>query len=332
MFNFSFKNYDSVLGLDIGFQSLKLTQIRKSRKGVSLVGTVEIPLEEKILDRDKFRNKANTANLIKEAMKKAKPKEITARKIISALPETFVFSKTIKMPRMSAKQYMSAIPNEISSFLPTSVDNFYFDYQILVAHPDQELDDILVVATPKNLVDDYVEMAKLAGLELIALETKPLAVGRAIIDENDKDGCMIIHLGTEYSRIGIWDDGQLKLTTTVSTGQNQLLESLNYVGKIGNRITKLSEENKKDIAIPLNSIIEEAINAIKYHHNRSFKPKPIKKIILCGSGILIEGLDTIIEDEMKIKTEINKIKLSDKAELEPQFVAAYGLALRNESE
>lgn len=227
---------------------------------------------------------------------------------------------------------MVAIPNEITDFLPIPADNVYFDYQVLVSHPDQALDDILVVATPKNLVDDYVEMANLAGFELTALETKPIAVGRAIIGSKDKDGCMIIHLGTEYSRIGIWDDGDLKLTTTVNTGQTHLLESLGYIDKMEKSAIKITPDNQKDIAIPLNSIVEEAINAIKYHHNRSYKPKPIKKIVLCGSGILIEGLDLIIESEIKIKTEINRIMLSGKTELPPQFVAAFGLALRKEGE
>ncbi len=332
MINFSIKNSNPILGLDIGYQTLKLVQIKQTKHGSSLIGAIEIPLEQKILDKDKFRNKADTANLIKEAIKEAKPNSITARRIVSALPETFVFSKTVQMPKMTQQEYLAAIPNEIAGFLPIPINDVYFDYQVLVAHPDEPLNDILVVATPKRLVDDYVEMAQLAGLELVALETKPLAVGRAIIGDDDKSGSLVIHIGTEYSRIAIWDDGNLKLTTTVNTGQNQLLESLGYTGKLDKKEIKLSEASEKDIAIPLNNIIEEAINAIKYHLNRGYKPKPISKIMLCGSGILISGLDNLVEKEIKIKTEIEKIKLTGKESLQPQYIAAYGLALRKEEE
>lgn len=332
MMNFSIKNFNSVLGLDIGYQTLKLVQIKQNKHGASLIGAIEIPLEEKILDRDKFRNKADTANMIKEAMKAAKPNAITARRIVSALPETFVFSKTVKMPKMTHSEYLAAIPNEISDFLPIPISDVYFDYQILVAHPDEPLNDILVVATPKRLVDDYVEMAQLANLELVALETKPLAVGRAIIGDKDKEGSLVIHIGTEYSRIAIWDDGNLKLSTTVNTGQNQLLESLGQTGKTDKKELRLSAADEKDISIPLNNIIEETVNAIKYHLNRGYKPKPISHIMLCGSGILINGLDRLIEKEVKIKTTIEKIKLTNKEELPPQYIAAYGLALRKEEE
>lgn len=332
MINFSLKNLNPVLGLDIGYQTLKLVQVNHNKNGASLVGAIEIPLEEKILDRDKFRNKADTANLIKEAIKNAKPKSISARQIVSALPETFVFSKTVQMPKMTDKEYLVAIPNEIADFLPISINDVYFDYQILVAHPDEPLNDILVVATPKRLVDDFVEMAQLAGLELVALETKPLAVGRAIIGDKNKEGSLVIHIGSEYSRIAIWDDGNLKLTTTVNTGQNQLMDSLGFTGKIENKEVKITEINEKDIAVPLNNIIEETINAIKYYSNRGYKPKPISRIMLCGSGVLINGLDRMIEKEVKIKTEIEKIKLINKATLDPQYIAAFGLALRKEEE
>lgn len=332
MINLPFTSNDAVLGLDIGYQTLKLVQIKKSGKDISLVGAIEIPLREKILDRDKFKNKADTANLIKEAINKSKPKEISARKIVSALPETFVFSKTVKMPKMSRKEYITAIPNEIADVLPLPIESVYFDYQILIEHKNEPLNDILVVATPRKLVDDYVEMASLAGLELVALETKPIAVGRALIAEKDKDGTMIIHIGTEYSRIAIWDDGNLKLTTTVNSGQTQLLESLGMSGKIPTSTLKISSDNEHDILIPLNNITKEAINAINYHQNRSSSPKPIKKILLCGSGILIEGLDNLIENEIKIKTESTRIKLANKGTLSPQFVSAYGLALRNDFE
>jgi type IV pilus assembly protein PilM len=233
---------------------------------------------------------------------------------------------------MTREEYLSAIPNEISDFLPIPITDVYFDFQILVSHPDEPLNDILVVATPKRLVDDYVEMAELADLELVALETKPLAVGRAIIGDEDKSGSLIIHLGKEYSRIAIWDDGNLKLTTTVNIGQNQLLESLGYVGKVDKKEIKLTTANEKDISIPLNTIIDEVINVIKYHLNRSYKPKPISHIMLCGSGISINGLDLLIEKEVKIKTTIKKIKLKNKESLPPQYIVAFGLAQRKEEE
>lgn len=329
---FNIKKSNAPFGLDIGFETIKLIQIEQFGKQKSLIGAIEVPLTDRILEQDRFRNIADTANLIKDSMKKAKPYPITAKKFVSALPETFVFSKTIELPKMTSKEYAQAVPAEASQYLPIPIEEVYLDYQILAIHPDKPVVDVLVVTAPKKLVDDYIEIAKLAGLELAALETKPLAVGRAVLSEKETDGTAIVHIGTEYSRISIWDNNNARLTSTVPIGQNQLFECLGYMTGLPPKDTtlKLTDHNKQDCIIPLGSIADELIKAIKYHQNRSYSPKPIKKIILCGSGLIVEGLDKYFEHEVKIKTETAKIKFNNDKIISPQFIVAYGLAMRND--
>jgi len=324
------QNRQSVFGLDIGYETLKLVQTFVSKKGTELIGAIEIPINERLLMQDRFKNKADTANLIKEAMRKTKPHPITATRIVSALPESFVFSKTIQLPRMSMNEYKKSVPIEASNSLPIPIESVYLDFQVLLSHPNEEMADILVVAAPKKLVDDYLEMAKLAGLELASLETKPLCVGRALIPRNDRAGRLILHIGTEYSRISVWNEGMIRLTSTVNMGQNHLLESMGYSGGDRKKALEITAENESSIAIPMNNVIEELATVIKYHHNRDYKPKPIGEIIICGSAAAIKGIDDYVEEKIKIPVRIAKIELADKTTMDPQFIAAYGLSLWRE--
>jgi len=330
---FGFFNKDSVFGLDIGYETLKLVELRKKRNGISLVGAVEVPLTERILEKDSFKNKANTATLIKNACRKALPSPIHAKKIISALPETFVFSKTIQMPKMTESEYAKAIPIEAAQYLPIPVEEVYIDYQLLITHPDEALVDILIVASPRKLVDDYVEMTKLAGFELAGLETKPLAVGRALQASVRLDGSVVVEIGTEISRISIWDNNNIRLNTTVATGKNQILENLEALGyDTKNHKIDISKEKSPESLETLSGIRDGIIDAIKYHQNRDYKPKPISKIFLCGSGAKISGIDKQINEETKIKTEIIKPALAGNAKLDTEYITAFGLALRDEAE
>lgn len=322
-----FKSNNEILGLDIGFETIKIVEIAKKRNQVQLVGAAEIPLQDRILQRDKFKNKADTANQIKEAMRKAKPNPITASKIVSALPETFVFSKTLKLPKMTEKEMSSAVPLEISQYLPIPVEDVYIDFQLLTSHPNESVCDILAVAAPKNLVDDYVEMAKLAGLELIALETKPLSVARAILKKEDKGGQIILHIGTEYSRLAVWEGNSLKMSATVTAGQNQILSDFGIAH--GQKPT--IEVDKLSTSKSLQDILTEVVSSIKFHNNRDYNPQPIKKLTLCGSSIIIGGIDKFFQKELGVPTEIAKIKVG-KDELPPQYISAYGLALRDLNE
>lgn len=326
MFGLSFSKKSAVFGLDIGYETLKLVQLQRSGRGVSLVGFIEVPLTERILEKDHFKNKAQTATLIKEACKKAKPHSINARNIVSALPETFVFSKTIQMPKMKEEEYKNAVPIEAAQYLPIPVENVYIDYQVLIVHPDEPLVDVLFVATPKKLVDDYVEMTKMAGLELLALETKPIAVGRAVNLALQLNGSVIVEIGTELSRISIWDNNSIRLITSINIGKNQIFEALGP-----NKPLQVTSENIEAYS-QVTGIVNEVINAIKYHQNRDYKPKPLGKILLCGSGANIEGISAIFEQEIKIKCEKIVPKLLGNVVLGSEFITSFGLALRNEME
>lgn len=320
----------SVFGLDIGYETIKLVQLTKSREGLSLVGAVEMKLKGRILEKDLFRNETESANQIREAMRLAKPSPITAKHLVSSLPETFVFTKTIQLPKMSERELASAVPNEAIEFLPIPLEDVYLDYQILITHPDEPLIDIFVAAAPKKLVDGYVKLAKLAGLELVALETKSFAAGRALTAEGKSlQGTLILHIGTEFSRISIWDANTIRLSSTVSVGKNQIIESLGIFKKAEKEEITITPQKFADISQTASPIIDEIIAAIKYHQTRDYRPSPISKIILCGSSAALVGLDAFIEKEVKIKTEKVELLVSKSQVLPPQYIAAFGLALRN---
>ena len=319
---FNLTTGDKVFGLDIGYETLKLVELKKIKNDANLVGAVEIPLTERILEKDSFKNKAATANLIKEACRKAKPSPITAKKIVSALPETFVFSKTIQMPKMSAEEYAVAVPVEAGQYLPIPAEQVYLDYQILIIHPDEPLVDVLIVASPKKLIDEYVEVTKMAGCELVALETKPIAVGRGVLMSRPLNGIVIIEIGTEISRLSVWDNGNIRLTASINAGKNHIIESLG-----GNSDPSAFKQNPAS-----NSIVSETINAIGYHQNRDYKPNAIKNILISGSGAKIPGLPEFIAEKIKINTEVVGPKLSGNVILGPEYATSYGLALRNEFE
>jgi len=321
---------ERVFGLDIGYETLKLCELKKHRNSARIVGIFEYPITKKILEQDRIKNKEAVANMIKEARRKAKPHQIKSPGIVTALPENFVFSKTIQVPKMTKKELTTAIPNEAAQYLPIPLESVYVDFQILTGHPEENLMDVLIAATPKKLVDDYVEMAKLAGLKLLALETKPIAVGRAIISEKSKDGVVIVHIGTELTRISIWDKGKIRLITTADAGKNKIVEGVSAIAGEKTLIDKIkiNSEDEEQIKITIQPIIDEVLESVRYYQNRGYKPSKISKILICGSGGLVAGIDKLIGKELKIKTEMAKTKIRTSIEIEPNYMTAFGLAMR----
>jgi len=322
-----FSNNRMCFGLDIGYETIKLVSVSQNKGQISLIGAIEVPLTERILEKDHFKNKEKTATLIKDACKKAQPSPINTRKIVSALPETFVFSKTIQMPKMSQEDYAKSIPMEAAQYLPIPVADVYLDFQVMIIHPDEPLVDILLVAAPKKLVDEYVEVTKMAGLELSALETKPIAVGRAVAISAPLKGACVIEIGTEITRLSIWDNNNLRLSTSVPLGKNQI------VGSLGHEYNKSATiANSVATSALLAPLPQEILNSIKYHNSRDYHPSPIQNIYLCGSGAKIAGIAEYIQKSTNIGTQIIVPNIKEKGKIGTEFITAFGLALRNDLE
>jgi type IV pilus assembly protein PilM len=322
-----FANNRDCFGLDIGYETIKLVSVSQNKGRISLIGAIEVPLTERILERDHFKNKEKTATLIKDACRKAKPSPIHTRKIVSALPETFVFSKTIQMPKMSQDDYLKSIPMEAAQYLPIPVTDVYLDFQVMIVHPDEPLVDILLVAAPKKLVDEYVEVTRMAGLELSALETKPIAVGRAIAVSVPLKGAAVIEIGTEITRLSLWDNNNLRLSTSVPIGKNQIEGSLGH--EYNKSVTVLNSVATSALIAPLP---QEIVNSIKYHNSRDYHPSPIQNIYLCGSGAKMAGMTEYIKKETNIETQIILPNIKEKDKIGTEFITAFGLALRNDLE
>ncbi len=323
-------SHERVFGLDIGYETLKLCELKIHRNSAKVVGVFEYPITKKILEQDRIKDKEAAANMILEARRKAKPHQIKASGIVTALPENFVFSKTIQVPKMTERELATTIPNEAAQYLPIPLESVYTDFQILTVHPEENLMDVLIAATPKKLVDDYLEMAKLSGLKLLALETKPIAVGRAVIPDRSKEGIVIIHIGTELTRISIWDKGKIRLITTADVGKNKILEGVSSLTGEVKKIDKIKidKENEEQVKLVLQPMLDEALESIRYYQNRGYKPSKISLLKICGSGGLVVGIDKLIGKELKIKAETATTKIKTSTEIKPNYLTAFGLALR----
>jgi Tfp pilus assembly PilM family ATPase len=166
-------------------------------------------------------------------------------------------------------------------------------------------------------------MTKMAGFELIALETKPMAVERAVLAAASPRGAaVIIEIGTEISRVIIWD-GNIRLITTVNIGNNQLKDAL---GTSNFNNSNLASHDS--LAPAINSFCNEIVNAIKYHQTRDHKPRPVTEIVLCGSGAEVPGMSEKIESALKIKTIRVLPRVEGNEKLKTSFITAVGLAMR----
>lgn len=292
-------------GLDIGLKTLKIVEIRGSGPGASLLGAVEVNVPEHSITKDGVKDKEKLAKILRDAVAIAKPHPVNTKLVASALPESLVFTKSLELPRMKLEELAKNIPFQATEFFPIPPEETYMDWQVVGELPNGTM-EVLVVAAPKILVDSLKETIEKAGFELMGLETKPIAVARALINPKEAGPLLIIDIGAAGSALTCFDQGTIKLTSTVTIG--------------GDQIAKNIEEGIEILAA-------EASHLIKYYQNRLGQAQIFHKVILSGGGANIEQVPEIIEKMLKIKTEITKpqIKVNN---YDPKYATAIGLSLK----
>lgn len=295
----------ATFGLDIGHATMKMVQVKGTGVTARLAGAVEVAVPENSITKEGIKEKKKIAAIIKAAIGEAKPSPISAKIVASALPESLVFTKLIDLPQMTKKELEKNIPYQATEFFPLPVEETYMDWQVVGTLPNNSI-EVLVVAAPRVLVNDLTETVKLAGFELMGLETKPIALIRALMRTKEPGPVILIDIGATNTALICFDQGTLKLTSTLTFG--------------GDEIKLEPAEKIKDLSA-------EVIHLIKYYQNRLGQAQVFKKIILAGGGANIHQVPIVLQQLVKIKTEVGQPLIHLK-NYDPKYAASIGLAMK----
>ena len=369
------KKPKSYLGIDISASAIKLVELEKKEERYNLKNYAIYSLKEYFKKRSqkdsfKFVNLSNkeAAEIIKKAINYAK---IESRYACLSVPVYSSFSTVIDFPIMSEKEIASAISFEAGKYIPVPISEVVLDWSI-VSPQEPNLDkkikqksldssgskipkripkqEILLVAVPKEIVNNYKKIINLAGLKLKSIEEETFSLSRSLIG-NDKIPTLLIDAGFRSVSISIISDGYIKVTNNLEIGGIRISEAIA-------KQTNLSLEEAEEIKIKLsnnelsdaqtlrlkeviNSVLKVIITEIKkiidiYQIKYN---KKIEKCILTGGGFGLVGFIDYFNNELPLDISLgdpfariiypSSLKPVIK-ELGPSLSVAVGLAMREE--
>lgn len=118
------------------------------------------------------------ANAVRQALDRA---GIQARRALMALPDEATVSRQVTLPPMPGPELARAMRFVAEKHMPFSIDRARWAWDVIKR--GREGVTIYLVATWRDVVDRYAEVARGAGLEPEVLEPRAVAVGRALDQE-----------------------------------------------------------------------------------------------------------------------------------------------------
>lgn len=227
------------IGIEITSEKVNLVQLRrKGQSSYKLVtyGSVELP--EGTVEEGRILDPVALGEVIRSLLA---DKKIKVKKVATALPGRETVSRLIRLPaEIPDLELREMVLNqEASLYLPFPREDADVDYQKLGTTLDDdgiERIEILMVATPKEVTDSYMQALEIAQLQVDVVEVSSFALIRAMHNELARfstlaEAVAIVDIEYEATEITVAVDGVPQFSRTFPIGtaqiQNAQLRAIN---------------------------------------------------------------------------------------------------------
>jgi len=298
---------NNFFALDISDNSLEVLGSQKNFWGQTVIKNVNrLPLEKGLIVDGQIKNANALIKTLKKLLATAKPTKITSKHCLLSIPENKVFTHIFKVPSaLKGDEIEEFLLNQAEGIIPFNRETVYADYAEM--ETDNKEKKILYVAAPKKLIDDIIAILKQLNITVLFIELESLCTSRALIDKKTgKKATMIIDIGGNFSNIGIFDKGGVKLTVSLPVAGNHITQQIKAKNKLTLekaeeiKVSKgLKSPNKKvleAIHSSLDKIISEATRSIEYYQQKT--GQVVDQLLIIGGTAHLPGLKDYFTRQM----------------------------------
>jgi type IV pilus assembly protein PilM len=339
-----------LLGIDIGNHSIKAVQISKEKDKIFLLAAGYIPsalTSSVLLNNNEKSLLANSVNRLFHDMK------VSTFNVSASLPSSKVITRVIQIPIISDSELVSSIQWEAEQFIPWQLSSVKLDYLILDRDENRGKMKVLLVAAPITLIEKYMEIISLAGLNPVSLEPEILAISRiASLSFQTVSNFISLSIGATTTEISLLHAKNLIYTKSIPVGGSTLTHAI--ADELGFEISQ-AEEYKKTyglyedklegklakIITPLFSNIISEIDKTAVYFKEEFPSEDLHTIVLAGGTSRLPELITYLTKTTGFDSQIINpfISLSIDPNIipiimpdAPIYTTAVGLAIKDVEE
>lgn len=172
------------LALDISALSVKVIQFKISKNNPDIIsyGAKELPAG--FIEDGEIKKPNELSIAIKDLFNNVKGERIKSLYVGCSLPEEKSFVRLVSLPSMSDKELKEAVKWAAETEIPLKLDELYLGWNVIEKHfdqPESEHIDILLTASPKYIVDSYIDFLKNLGLVPVLVEVESSLVTKSLV-------------------------------------------------------------------------------------------------------------------------------------------------------
>lgn len=333
-----------LFGLDVGHGKIRVMQIQPGKKRSHVLGYGEatfdpVAMQDGIIEKPEIVAAATQA-LFRHHLIGA----ITTNRVAVSVPIARAYTRSIEVPELSDKDLAEAVKNEAEQYIPAALDDLYLDYTRV--HTDDKKTTVFIVGMPKKIVDSYILLTRLLGLEVVAVQTSSGAGAQLFSLDNQSDiPSLLIDFGSDSADITVYDHGPV-VSGTVACGSDLFTAAIAHEldvtekeatlikAKYGLGVSKKQAQIEKAITPALELLVKEIRRTVRYYEDHVHNKQKISQVVIAGGGANMPGLAEYLTSSLRLAVRsVDPTAYIDFGRLQPfnltermSYVTAAGLA------
>ena len=323
-----FSKSNQGLGIELTPDCVNIVQLQHNKQGPKLTACASMSLPKGVYEDGQVRDPEGIAEVIREGLAEHK---IKAKQVVSAAPLGEAVIRLIRLPaELDEIELRDMVLNqEAALYLPFAREDADVDFQRLGTEIDEdgiERVEVLLVATRKEITENYLNVFQLAGLDLKVLEVSSFALIRTIHDQLLQfltgEAVALVNMDVDGTEISIVMDGVPQFNRKVPMGthhlQNALSRAMNLPSSMGSELLQGitipldsisasggADQNPSAVAIlrMLGDLSDELRRSIDFYLNQG-EDLEISQVFLAGPGAILGQVDEFFTQRLGLTTTV----------------------------
>ncbi len=310
---------DSIFALDIGHSNMKVMELSTANPEKPVVigyGISGNYADTTLGASGDILKQEDLATAMIDLFKNRLVGSITSKKVACTIPTSHTFSRLVTLPKLEDNQLDEAVRLEVEQYVPMPVDTLYVDHEKLRDTPQGM--EVLLVATPKKIIDSYMEFLHSMSLTPVALEPTMNASARLfkLSGISPKEPAVLIDFGSTAIDVAIYDEA-LFVNSTIPGGGEALTKGISTALKITKEeayvvkcLNGIGESKNQDAVIAVvkpqvEGLVREIQKMMRYYAERAAaSKKDINKVLALGGGSNMPGFIQYLSSQLNMNVQI----------------------------
>jgi type IV pilus assembly protein PilM len=333
--------------LDLGQGWAKAVCLAGSKKKIELRRLGRMPLDqEELQQRDRLGARIRT---FWDSL------QIGQQSMVSSLAGHSVIIKQLDLPVSKSRDMQQTVLAQAQEYIPFDMQDVYLDFQILGPGEQEGTQNVLLVASKKQMVQEQQSIFSAAGLGTQILDVDGFALSNCFefnYPEYSEQNSYLLDIGSAHSTFCVYTQASPILVRDLDLGARQLQESLaSALDRPFQDLERMHLLQGGDFSLQEQEVLarererlylswsSEIQRLMSFYQGSLQEEAQAGQLFLAGGGSLLPGLVGSLAHNLDLEVQhldpfralawrSNSFDPSYLQSISPQFAVAVGLALR----